>query len=137
MMCNVLAGLCVAGALMTGGLNNPDWQEREYVEPQLIRATCYVAYGDNPRTADGSVPREGIIAGRKEDLGKTAILYRVNEDGTIGDLIGFFEFKDTGGHKGLKNGTRIDVYRDSLSRCYEWIDEYGDYVYMQILDAVG
>lgn len=101
----------------------------------MIRATCYIAHGDNARTADGSVPEVGMLAGKREYLGKSAILYEVKEDGTIGDLIGYFEFCDTGGHKGLKNGTRIDVYRDTLSDCYDWIGRYGDYVYLQILDA--
>ncbi|MDO4801871.1 MAG: hypothetical protein Q4A15_06865 [Prevotellaceae bacterium] len=134
-MCELLASLCIASVLLSGTLEQPSYQEREFVEPLLIRATCYTSYGDNARTADGSVPEVGMLAGKREYLGKSAILYEVKEDGTIGDLIGYFEFCDTGGHKGLKNGTRIDVYRDTLSDCYDWIGRYGDYVYLQILDA--
>ena len=135
-MSNILAGLCIASVIYCGALNNPEWQERDFVEPQIIRATVYTAYG-NAKTADGSIPHHGVIAGRKEDIGKSAILYEVEADGSIGDLIGYFEFKDTGGHEGLKNGTRIDIYRDSLDECWEWVAEYGDYVYIQVIDAVG
>lgn len=108
-----------------------------YGEPYKVRCTCYIAYNDNPVTRSGVAPKEGMVAGRYEDLGKTAILYRVDEDGTIGELIGYFDFTDTGSHEGLVNGTRIDIYRDSLSRCYDWVDEFGDYVYIQIVDAQG
>lgn len=45
-------------------------------------------------------------------------------------FIGYFEAKDTGGHKDLKNGTRIDVYRDSEKSYRKWVKDYGDYVYI-------
>ena len=48
-------------------------------------------------------------------------------------LIGHFESLDTGGHEGLKNGTRIDVFRDNLDRAYDWVGTYGDYVYIEWL----
>ena len=111
--------------------------ENQDLEPKKMRVTCYVAYNENPITRDGTVPYEGICAGRYEDLGKVAIVYSIGDDGNIGDIIGIFEIRDTGGHKGLKNGTRIDIYRDSLSRCREWIKTYGDYCYVQILPGYG
>ena len=72
---------------------------------------------------------------------KTAIPYDLDMN-----LIGIYEFKDTGSGmdtdgdgKGdtIKNGKSIDVYRNTLSRCYDWIKEYGDYVYLEIIDAEG
>ena len=58
-----------------------------------IRCTCYVEHGT---TATGKKTRYGIVAGKKEWLGYTAELNAVNEDGFIGEFIGFFEFQDTG-----------------------------------------
>lgn len=101
-----------------------DWQ------PQTVRCTCYIATGN--RTADGTVPYEGIIASNREHLGQTAMLYTME-----GQFIGYFEARDLGGHKMLRNGTAIDVYRDSLERAYEWVGEYGDYVQIIWLEADG
>lgn len=106
--------------------------------PRLRRVTCYSKEQcpNNGRvTAIGTVPTEGRTCGaRKEDLGKTAIIYRCNEDGSIGEIIGFFIIEDTGSHARLKEGS-VDVYRDSLSACYEWVGEYGDYCYVQIVEG--
>jgi 3D (Asp-Asp-Asp) domain-containing protein len=114
------------------------------IEPQLIRCTVYTAE-EGDITADGSKVREGIVAGKREWLGYTCIMYE-NDNGEIGDLIGIYEFKDTGAGidtdgdgKGdsIKKGLSIDVYRDTLERCNEWIEEYGDYVFVQIVYGVG
>lgn len=99
-------------------------------ELQLIRATCYCDTG-NP-TASGVMPYYGVLSGRREDLGKTAILYSADME-----YIGIFEFRDTGGDPRLKDGTAIDVYMGELHRCNEWIEKYGDYVYIQIIEAEG
>ena len=86
-----------------------------------VRCTCYIPTG-NP-TASGIYPHEGIIATNREHLGESAMLFTID-----GEFIGYFDSMDTGGHEGLKNGTRIDVYRDTLDRAYEWVATYGDYV---------
>lgn len=103
--------------------------------PHLIRCTCYTA-PQGAITASGKAVREDIVAGKREWLGYACIIYE-NDDGEVGDLIGYFEFCDTGGAKTLKTGKSIDVYRNTLDRCYDWIDEYGDYVFVQIIPAVG
>lgn len=105
--------------------------EADYKEPAKIRCTVYTA-NQGETTADGSKVRQGIVAGRKEWLGKTALLYDSDMN-----FIGFYEFRDTGGTKALKSGNAIDVYRDSDVDCQEWIDMYGDYIYLQIVDAKG
>lgn len=107
-----------------------------FEQPQIIRCTCYC---DQGYTKSGQWVREGIIAGKEEWMGKAAYLYEVKEDGSIGDFIGIYEFLDTGyGINGsLIEGTSVDVYQPTLERCYEWIGEYGDYVYMQIIDGKG
>lgn len=105
-------------------------------EPSIIRCTCYC---DEGYTKSGQWVREGIVAGKEEWLGMAAVLWEVDEDGSMGDFIGIYEFLDTGyGIEGsLQEGTSIDVYRPTLDACYEWVGEYGDYVYLQIVDGRG
>lgn len=107
-----------------------------FEQPAVIRCTCYC---DQGITKSGQQVREGIVAGKEEWLGKAAILYEVKEDGSIGDLIGIYEFLDTGyGIDGsLIDGTSIDIYCPSLDACSEWTKEHGDYVYLQIVDGKG
>ena len=116
----------------------------QYPTPQLMRCTVYTGY-EGSVTADGSKVREGIVAGKSEWLGYTCIIYE-NNNGKVGKLIGIYEFKDTGAGidtdgdgKGdsIKNGKSIDVYRNNLDRCYDWVDKYGDYVFIQIVKAAG
>ena len=112
-------------------------------ELREIRCTCYVEPGV---TKSGHYTHEGVIAGRKEDLGKVAALYAVAEDGSIGEFIGYFDFYDTGAGidtdgdgKGdsIKKGKSVDVFRENIKAAKKWIKTYGDYVYMQIIDAEG
>ena len=112
-------------------------------ELHKIRCTCYCDHGV---TASGHQTRDGIVAGKRDYLGKIAALYRYNADGSIGEFIGYYEFLDTGAGidtdgdgKGdsIKNGTSIDVYKHTLIEAKNWITEYGDYVYMKIIDAEG
>ena len=96
---------------------------------QKVRCTCYLPTGN--KTADGTVPYEGICASNREHLGDVAVLYSMK-----GEFIGFFECRDVGGHRKLRNGTAIDIYRDSMDRAFEWIGEYGDYVYAYWIEGV-
>lgn len=104
--------------------------EPVYTEPVKMRVTCYLPTGN--KTADGTVPYEGICAARRQDLGKVAVVYDMDMQ-----LIGFFEVRDTGGHERLKNGTSIDIFRDNMDRAKEWIATYGDYCYVQLIEADG
>lgn len=99
-------------------------------ELQKVRCTCYLPTGN--KTASGIYPYEGIVASNKDHLGQVAALYTEDME-----FIGYFECKDTGGHKGIKNGTRIDVYRENRQRLNDWIKTYGDYVYIQWIDGKG
>lgn len=109
----------------------------DFTEPTKIRCTCYTAK-EGSVTASGEEVREGIIAGKRAWMGKKAILYDMNLK-----IIGIYEFKDTGAGidtdgdgKGdsIKIGKSVDVYRNTLTRCNDWISAYGDYVYMQIIE---
>ena len=130
----------VCAAFMLFSLNA---RAEEFDEPEKIRCTCYCEHG---KTATGAKTDYGIISGKKEWLGCVAELHRINEDGSIGQLIGFFEFKDTGAGmdsdgdgKGdtIKNGKSVDVWVDCLDEAYMWRDAYGDYVYMKIIKGKG
>lgn len=104
-------------------------------EPYKIRTTCYLPTGN--RCANGDYPTEGLtVAFRREDIGKTAILYECNKDGTCGLLIGFFEIEDTGGYY-IRTGRRIDVFRNNMANARAWIKRYGDYTYAQIVNSEG
>ncbi len=104
-----------------------------------MRVTCYT-YPPGSITASGSEVREGIVAAKKGWMDALVILYDTDMN-----FIGYFEVKDTGfgidkdgdGIGSIENGTSIDVFRSSLERCYEWTERYGDYCYVQIIDAEG
>lgn len=96
---------------------------------QKVRCTCYLPTGN--RTADGTVPYEGICASNRDHLGDVAVLYSVD-----GKFIGFFECRDVGGHRKLRNGTAVDIYRDSMDRAWEWVGTWGDYVYVYWIEGV-
>lgn len=129
----IIAMLLVGGALALAAIHvnaKPD-----YTKPTKIRATCYLPTGN--RCATGVYPRHGItVAGKREWFGKTCILYHINKDGSIGKLIGYFVVEDTGGYF-IRNGIRIDVYRDTMDEARAWIKKHGDYVYMQLLNSEG
>ena len=112
--------------------NKPNYIDG-YEEPVYIRCTGYCDYG---YTKSGEYVREGIVAGKKDWLGKICYIYEVNKDGTCGDLLGEYEFLDTGyGINGsLINGTSIDVWFPSKADVYQWMHDHGDYVYIQIAD---
>lgn len=106
-------------------------QDYAYQYPAKIRATYYTAK-EGSVTKSGEHVRKGILAGKDEWLGKAAILYDMELN-----IIGYYEFKDTGSHKGIKDGTRIDVFMESEAEAQEWLRQYGDYVVMQIVEAEG
>lgn len=97
---------------------------------EVMRCTCYLPTGN--KTADGTIPYEGICASNMEHLGMVAVVYTLDMVG-----IGYFECRDTGSHEELKNGTRIDIYRETNQGVADWIAEYGDYVIVQWVEGNG
>ena len=93
-----------------------------------IKISCYIA-PQGAHTADGSVPIEGYCSGNKEHIGQDLILY----DNDL-NPVGRYEIRDVGGHPLLMNGGAIDFYRDSLSRCYDFVAEHGTYAYIKYVD---
>lgn len=106
-------------------------------EPEIIKSgemRCMVYTGGDV-TYTGVEPYIGCVAGSKELLGKSCYLYEVKSDGTKGRFIGRFKFDDTGyGVDGnIESGDAICVYRNSLGACDEWIDTYGDNVFIEVI----
>lgn len=97
---------------------------------ELLRCTCYTPTGS--KTATGIWPYEGVCASNREHLGMVAVVW--TQDGTF---LGFFECKDTGGHPGLKNGTRIDIFRNDMNGVREWQNTVGDWVIVQWIKGEG
>lgn len=124
--------------------------EEYYNTPVILRCTCYI---DDGITASGQEVRPFIIAGKREWLGSVACLNRVNEDGSIGEFIGYYEFCDTGygrstgqGQSKIKKGETLgtseigqtlDVWQKNMDAVNEWIKNYGDVVYVTIIPADG
>lgn len=105
-------------------------------QPELIKghATAYCLEGI---TATGIPVRKGIAAaGRREWLGKTAIVYQRLPNGEIGKIIGIYEIQDTGCKESV-----IDVWcpeeecQPFMDRVYE--DGCQGKVWIQILEAAG
>lgn len=100
------------------------------VEMQKVRCTCYLPTGH--KTADGTVPYEGIVASNRSHLGDMCLIFDLD-----GNFIEMMECRDIGGHRKLRNGTAIDVYRDNMDRAKQWISTYGDYVLIVWVKAEG
>jgi hypothetical protein len=70
----------------------------------------------------------------------------MNEDGSMGDFIGLYEFIDTGAGidtdgdgygDTIINGESIDVWRPDREMAIEWVEAYGDYVLLQLYRGEG
>lgn len=111
-------------------------------KPFKIYTTAYY-YGEI--TASGYPVREGIAAGKKEWMGLTAIIYKYDPDGSIGEVLGIYEILDTGfggdadgdGIGSIQEGKVIDIYFPTLDGCKEWMKATNGKVYIQLVDAKG
>ncbi|MBO7713931.1 MAG: hypothetical protein J6S85_10205 [Methanobrevibacter sp.] len=52
-------------------------------------------------------------------------------------IVGFYECRDTGSHEELKNGTRIDIFRETEEGVREWQQTVGDWVIVQWVSGNG
>lgn len=119
----MIAGTVLASPLVTEADDDPSLE--------YIRTTVYYAK-EGAKTATGKTARYGMVAYKPEYFGKTCILYTADME-----YIGVFECEDTGGHM-IRTGQRLDVYTGTtLDSCYDWVDEYGTYCYMQWVDSEG
>ena len=74
MVLAVLCGFCIKTKAFEFVQGDP------FEQPVKMRCTVYL---DEGTTASGSQTRNGIIAGRREWLGKVAALYEIDENGNI------------------------------------------------------
>lgn len=119
-------------------------------ETLKVRGTCYIDYG---QTASGYYTRPGVAAAKPEWVGKTLCINKVNEDGSIGEFLGYYEVLDTGYgretgvgesriFKGrtlgtIETGETVDIWMPTLHQVEEWVDDCGDYIYITVIDAEG
>lgn len=131
--------------------------DEEYTSVQV---TCYIESGSP--TCTGSYRMDGTTAASKPEwLGYCAYLYKINDDGSLGDFIDIVEFNDIGygapvGHgtksdirKGksagtIETGKTIDIRKSSMSQCKEFMKTTytgegttGSQVYMILIDGEG
>ena len=108
-------------------INNCPWAEDFIEENGLVRVkvSCYYAE-PGARTADGSVPIEGMVSSNTEHLGMDMVLY-------TDDLMpeARFQCTDIGGHRMLQDGTAVDFYRSDYSRCVSFVKDHSPYVWVQ------
>lgn len=126
-----MRGMVIALMIMTALKFNPaiyeaTCQERFIEEEELVKVklSCYLPTGN--RTADGSEPYEGIISCNRDHLGMDCIMY--DKDFIP---VARFECRDIGGHKLLREGKAIDVFRTDMKRAKEFKKQYGEYVYIK------
>lgn len=126
----ILSSLIIISVILFSG--NPGTAACDMDRPFRIEATAYAATG-NP-CADGSRPVAGLtVAGKKEWLGKTVLIYE-DREGAVGELLMIGEVRDTGGDRRIKAGRCIDIFMNSEAEALEWGRRS---VYIVLVDAEG
>jgi len=112
-------------------------------EPFVVNSTAYANPAGNP-TYSGRPTVEGrTLAGKTEWIGCVAALYEMNDDGTIGEFIGYREVEDTGygvasinvpGKGTIQTGETVDIFIEDRQEAIQ----YGERkIYIQIIDGEG
>lgn len=113
-------------------------------EPFVVNSTAYCNPNGNP-TYSGKPTVEGrTLAGKTAWIGSVAALYEINDDGSIGEFIGYREVEDTGygkpsinypGMGTIESGETVDIY---WGEDREGAMQYGEQkIYIQIIDGEG
>lgn len=126
----VTALLCIVPVLPNFQLLRVLEEQRTIVEEGLERVylSCYLPTGN--RTADGTVPYEGICSANAEHLGMDCVMY----DAKTLTAVARWECRDVGGNSLLRQGKAIDVFRTDMNRAIQLKQEYGNYVYIKWID---
>ena len=114
--------------------------EEIQVELVKMRATAYKDTGN--LTYTGKKGRIGIAAASKNQLGKTAIIFKRLPGDVLGEFIGIYEVEDTGSAKGITEGNVIDIWQPDMDACQEFMDLVyedgcGGKVFVIFVDAQG
>ena len=138
-----------------------DSESRYGEDPARMEVTCYIEAGK--RTCTGSSRMEGLIASNPDWIGRVASIYKVAEDGGLGDFVGYYEILDIGYGKSthsdvpsifdgrrcagtIETGLCIDVREPTYSKCVDFMTETfvggkvsstGSAVYVVINDGEG
>lgn len=88
----------------------------EVAPVQQMEATAY-CYGTV--RCDGGTVRIGTCAGKKDWYGKVAAIY-LDENGSPGEFLGYFEILDTGGDERIREGMVLDIYIPDHDACIEF-----------------
>lgn len=89
---------------------------REVAQVQPMEAT---AYCQGTIRCDGGVVRTGTCAGKPEWYGKVAAIY-LDDNGSTGEFLGYFEILDTGGDDRITDGLVLDIYIPNYDACIEF-----------------
>lgn len=103
-------------------------------EIRNVKATAYCL--DKNLTAMETKPRFGVVAGKREWLGKTCIAWLDDGEGQIKpeNYFGTFCFEDVGGSDAIKAGYVIDVWIEG----YENAKQFGcKNLIIQIIESDG
>lgn len=77
------------------------------------------AYCCGATRCDGGAVRTGTCAGKPDWYGKVAAIY-LDDNGSPGEFLGYFEILDTGGDDRIRNGTALDIYIPDYDSCIEF-----------------
>lgn len=88
---------------------------KDEVEFHSMKATAYCLQGT---TVDGSHTRRGIAASKPEWIGLTAAVY-LDDNGELGEFLGYYEIKDTGG-SGVRSGKVLDIWLPTYDECIQF-----------------
>lgn len=125
-----LAGLVIGTIVLAIAVNAKESEPEPGIEYISMEATAY-CYGTT--RCDGGKVRKGICATDAKHYGMVACIYEQNDDGSVGDFIGYYECLDTGGER-IRKGEVIDIYDPS----YEWCMNFGrKKVYVVFVEAKG
>ena len=120
----------LAGAACYHQVLAADKPVMEVAPVQQMEATAYCC---GTTRCDGGTVRTWTCAGRKDWYGKVAAIY-LDDNGTPGEFLGYFEILDTGGDERIKSGAVLDIYIPDHDAC---IDFGRKKVIVSIIDGEG
>ena len=125
----IILCMLIGAYIVTSGREHQIHEFRDGVEYIPMRASAYCIHGT---TANGSHTHRGICAAKPEWIGLTAAIY-LNNDGELGEFLGYYEVKDTGGDN-IRNGKVIDIWMETEDECFQFGNKK---VFVVLVKGVG
>ncbi len=110
----IAAFAMLAGAACYHQVLAADKPEVAPVQPMEVTAYYYGTI-----RCDGGQVRTGTCAGKPEWYGKVAAIY-LDNNGSPGEFLGYFEILDTGGDERIQSGQVLDIYIPDRNACIEF-----------------